>query len=102
MEQAVKYEDDHTHTATKASKRNTTKTQAQPRANKAPETGGKRPHREKPTHAKQTTTHPTDEARTAASESGTAARERGLMVRGVRVFEDKAWDLGDKAKGQFH
>jgi hypothetical protein len=39
---------------------------------------------------------------TAASESGTAARERGLMVRGVRVFEDKAWDLGDKAKGQFH
>jgi hypothetical protein len=29
-------------------------------------------------------------------------RERGVMVRGERIFDDDEWDLGDKAKGQFH
>ena len=29
-------------------------------------------------------------------------RERGIMVRGDRVFADSDWDLGQKAKGQFH
>ena len=45
------------------------------------------------------------EMRAAALELATEetpARERGIMVRGDRVFDDSHWDLGSKAKGQFH
>jgi len=38
----------------------------------------------------------------AAAEIDSPPRERGIMVRGDRVFDDSDWDLGSKAKGQFH
>lgn len=56
-----------------------------------------------PRHSIQATTAEGRRKALEAAKSGNLpARKRGYMLRGDRVFSDDSWDLGDKAKGQFH